>query len=139
MNPTRRERIADVLREFQVVQLNDPRDVLRFIENPRWVSLLDALEAACTTPAITRAQVEAVFTRHSFIPHHEFIGDLLGLLGGEAEPRVWCRHLMWQSTGGGYWLYQDLRANPYGHRHEIRPTDDWDQCPVQGCHAPRPR
>ena len=62
--------------------------------------------------------------------------------GQEEKPTlepVWCKHLKWKTAGDkGYWLYEDTTFNPSGIRHQLRPMDQWDQCPVAGCHAPRP-
>lgn len=69
-----------------------------------------------------------------------FIGDLLALLNGEGRKaeKIWCEHFEYVLCGMKMrWCYRtDGGTEKEAHLY-IR--DEWDICPVAGCHAPRPK
>ena len=66
---------------------------------------------------------------------------------GEAERPTWCRHCVWVEDGDigrQGWCY-DRCALPHTmtqlselHSRYVKIADEFDICPVTGCHAPRP-
>ena len=67
----------------------------------------------------------------------QLLDDLYALgTGAGKAPKSWCRHLRWDAENNGW----TGTTNPEGPQSaEFVVYDDWDQCPVTSCHAPRPR
>lgn len=89
---------------------------------------------------VGREEIEKIFERwnfHSYL-NRGLISDLLAILNGqekEPERKTWCEH--WRYENG--WHFMGAHDPKYsailvGSAY----ADDWDICPVKGCHAPRP-
>ena len=66
---------------------------------------------------------------------NKLVDDLLALLSQGSGP-VWCSHIVWCAEVKR-WFKNDERFNS-GSIIANNVPDEWDICPVAGCHAKRP-
>ena len=97
----------------------------------RRMLVLDDL-LACWTPP-DRAELCELFKAYEVdvdgqpaTMHKEFTDEVMTWAGSPPVPKQWCTHN--HRTANGTWYHYDGRDIP----------SEWDQCPVAGCHAPRP-
>ena len=109
---------------------------------------LDDLLALQPTPE--RKEVERLITKYADdwkYSRSELVDDLMAWATGEAGRPTWCRHCVWVEDGDlgrQGWCY-DRRELPdtvkqlhsLADRY-VKIADEFDLCPVAGCHAPRP-
>ena len=66
-------------------------------------------------------------------PCRKLIADLEQWATGQETRPAWCEHWHWEDKGGGGGWYREFPT------HFIKAGEDYDLCPVTGCHAPRPQ
>ena len=96
-------------------------------------ALLDAL-AGVGRPALDRKGLEKLLFSYDIRACDEgqarrnLVEELMAWAQG--QPPTWCAHIQLEPPNS--WKYQGDHS---GIRTDV---SCWDQCPVQGCHAPRP-
>lgn len=134
-----REQIANVLNECNM----NPYTV-----GGRFLELVDRLHSCYPPPApapkrVTREEISQVLVSNNVMLYsampadalsrqpyearrERLLDDLCRLIGLEEDkPKVWCLHINWDEPSNSW-------------RFSFSRTDDWDICPVAGCHKPRP-
>ena len=106
--------------------------------------IADTILALYPTPSperkrVSRENIVDTLNRHigDGLPHTEkslVVDDLCTLLGVEEEkPPFWCSHIEWNTCEDKPKWKMHKNGWILGDK-----LDDWDICPVAGCHAPRP-
>ena len=90
----------------------------------------------CTIGPTRDGLYRILFKHKIFPPKLSTIVDELIAWATRAGPD-WCSHCRYESgvevlNSKGWWFYGSQQALMYI-------PDSWDQCPVEGCHAPRPK